>query len=226
VPHTEDVPRRPDRAPADGPWLLRRPGNREVGRHVAFYVIECACWSLLTLALLGFDVFLVAIGLGFGDNDLGVSFGAGGIVAVILLGSLLGFMCVLWLVGYLSQAALSAILAGRAARAPRGSTVGRLIGPIARPTVDAVVQTPSTIRWNVIGNIGWLPSPPTLVGGVLIGIGLALMSAVPEWRLDGADVPTMYGVVIACAVLGAGGITWGVRRRIARYRAAKAAASA
>ena len=215
-----------DDTPPTPPGPARRPPPWQLDRSVGFHATFGICYSLIFVCLLVLDVILAAPGLT--GNSLRAPLSAGGVAEVLLLAVVLAFIGVLWPVGFLSQAVFAFVLMTRARRDPQSEAAAVDITPglaYRGPTIDPVVQTPLTRRWTRIGDVGWLPNWQLLVGSFFVALALALLSAAPDWRFDGADMPTLYGVVIAAAVVGLAGIVWGIRMRVLKvHDEARAAA--
>jgi len=210
------IPPAPARKPA--PWQL----DRSAGFHALFGV----CYSLIFVCLLAVDVILAAPGLT--GNSLRAPLSAGGVAEVLVVAVVVTFIGVLWPIGFLSQAVFAFVLMERARRDPQSDAaaadITRGLGGLG-PTVDPVVQTPLTRRWTRIGDVGWLPNWQLLVGSFFVALALALLSTSPDWRFDGADMPTLYAVIIAAVVIGLAGIARGVRMRVLKVHGEAGAAA-
>lgn len=204
-----------DRTSPTAPGPARQPPPWQLGRSAGFHAIFGVCYSLIFVCLLVLDVILAAPGLT--GNSLRAPLSAGGVAEVLLLAVVLTFIGVLWPVGFLSQAVFAFVLMARARRDPQSeeaaADITRGLGGLG-PTIDPVVQTPLTRRWTRIGDVGWLPNWQLLVGSFLVALAIALLSAAPDWKFDGADMPTLYAVVIVAALVGLACIVWGIRMRV------------
>jgi hypothetical protein len=79
----------------------------------------------------------------------------GGVAVVAGVAILITFIGVLWPIGFLSQALLYFALFSRSRKAPKGSALAAITTFAGRgPTVDVLVQTPYTSRWNNLGDLG------------------------------------------------------------------------
>lgn len=204
----------------------RRPRRWQLGRSAGFHALLGVCYSLILVCLLVLDVILAAPGLT--GNSLRAPLSAAGVAEVVGVAVVLAFIGVLWPIGFLSQAVFAFILMARAHRDPQSDAAAVDITPGLGglgPTIDPVVQTPLTRRWTRIGDVGWRPNWQLLVGSFLVALALALLSTTPDWRFDGADALTLFGVIIAAAALGLAGIAWGIRMRVLKvHDEARAAA--
>lgn len=215
----DDIPSAPS-----GP--VRQPPPWQLDRSAGFHAIFGVCYSLIFVCLLVLDVILAAPGLT--GNSLRAPLTAGGVAEVLVLAVVLTFIGVLWPVGFLSQAVFAFVLLARARRDPQSDAAAVDITPglaYRGPTIDPVVQTPLTRRWTRIGDVGWLPNWQLLVGSFFVALALALLSAAPDWRFDGADMPALYAVIVAAAVIGLVGIVWGIRMRVLKVHAEAGAAA-
>ncbi len=202
-------------------WLPASAGGgdrRTLGAYPAVYLTFGVLFAVITVLLfVGLNGVLVITGVTGGNSvDLGTA-----VLTVAGFGIPLAFVAVLWPLAFASQVVIAVELARRSRLAPnRHVRVDRIVGYSSAGTLDVLVPTRFSDRWNAIGFLGWLPGWRMILGAWAVSMGIETVGIRDVIRLR-AGVPDSAPLVVATGLLvvGIALLVWGIPLRYPKVKA-------